>query len=106
MFHAASAGDWANDNLRVRIDYVTAEKPAAGADRTTYNLTAFDKSTGVTERFLNISIDPASPGRCRSAAGIVPADRPRRGRVGAAGRTQFEGSPTGRRPLPGRPRRG
>jgi phage tail sheath protein FI len=60
LFHADSPGSWANDHLRIRVDYDTAQRPANPGDRTTYNLTVFDSSTRVTERYLNISTSTAS----------------------------------------------
>ncbi|MFE0022450.1 phage tail sheath family protein [Amycolatopsis sp. NPDC059021] len=59
--HAASEGQWAKDNLRVRVDYDTFVKPAEGGTRTTYNLTIRDKTTGITERYLNVNVDPTDP---------------------------------------------
>jgi phage tail sheath protein FI len=58
---AASPGDWGNA-LRVRVDYNTAAgAPQGGAAATSYNLAVLDTGTGTLERYLNISIDPASP---------------------------------------------
>jgi len=52
---AASPGAWANQQLRVRVDYKTADS----AD-TKYNLSIRDAGTGVTETYLNVSTDPTS----------------------------------------------
>lgn len=56
---AVSPGAWGN-RLRVRVDYDTLEDPATpDADRTRYNLTVRDTGTGLLERYLNVSIEPA-----------------------------------------------
>lgn len=54
---ARGEGVWGN-GLRVRVDYDTSETVAAGATRTLYNLTVFDKGTGAVERYLNVSSRP------------------------------------------------
>ncbi|WP_158892893.1 phage tail sheath family protein [Amycolatopsis anabasis] len=54
---AASPGRWANDSLRARVDYGTAEDPGSKL----YNLTIRDAETGATETYLNVSIEAASP---------------------------------------------
>lgn len=58
IMHAMSTGTWGN-SLRARVDYDTAEP----AGTTLYNLTVRDTATGAEERYLNVSIDQASPRR-------------------------------------------
>jgi len=57
---ANNPGTW-GENLRVRVEHL--------ADATLYNLRVRDTRTGVDERFLNISIDPAS---MRSLDKVLP----------------------------------
>ncbi len=52
---AASPGDW-GEQLRIRVDHNT--RPEIGVEEL-FNLTVRDIATGVTERFLNISVLPA-----------------------------------------------
>src|SRR3569623_395879 len=54
---AASPGKW-GENLRVRVDYNT--RPALPTDppNSLFNLAVRDTTSGVTERFLNLSTDP------------------------------------------------
>lgn len=47
---AVSSGEWGN-RLRARVDHLTPDVP------TLYNLTVGDVSTGVIERYLNVSTD-------------------------------------------------
>lgn len=54
---AASSGNW-GEQLRVRIDHNT--RPEVGVEEL-FNLTIRDTTTGVTERFLNISVLTAHP---------------------------------------------
>ncbi|CAE6484029.1 hypothetical protein C8R30_105115 [Nitrosomonas nitrosa] len=54
---AASPGNW-GEQLRVRIDHAT--RPEVGVEEL-FNLTLRDTATGVTERFLNISVLTAHP---------------------------------------------
>lgn len=60
---AASAGSWGNA-LTAAVDYST-QPVAAGANRTIFNLTLIenrsDGSAVAIEKYLNASIDPASP---------------------------------------------
>jgi uncharacterized protein len=51
---AASEGEWGN-RLRIRVDHDTR----APADTTLFNLSVRDMATRETERFLNVSTDPA-----------------------------------------------
>ncbi|MFD2468081.1 phage tail sheath family protein [Amycolatopsis silviterrae] len=62
--HARGEGFWANGNLLARVDYSTA---AEGADKL-YNLTIRDKTSKVTEQYLNVSIDQKSP---RSLGNVI-----------------------------------
>ncbi|GAA0316945.1 phage tail sheath subtilisin-like domain-containing protein [Streptomyces polychromogenes] len=55
---ARGEGTW-GDALRVRVDHDTSETVPAGGAPTLYNLTVFDRDTGATERFLNVSSRPA-----------------------------------------------
>ncbi len=61
---AASPGTWGT-RLRVRVDHAT--RPMIGAEEL-FNLTIRDIDTGVTERFLNISVLPT---HSRSAAQVL-----------------------------------
>jgi hypothetical protein len=54
---AADPGDW-GEALRVRVDQNT--RPEVGTEEL-FNLTVRDTATGVTERFLNVSVLPAHP---------------------------------------------
>lgn len=62
VLQAASAGGWGNA-LAATVDYNTAPM-LAGQPRTTFNLTLTENGTGgsivAMERFLNLSVDPAS----------------------------------------------
>ncbi|MGN6756239.1 MAG: phage tail sheath family protein [Thermomicrobiales bacterium] len=53
---ARYSGKWGN-SLRARVDYKTKDPN----DNTLYNLAVRDTATGAEERYLNISIDAASP---------------------------------------------
>ncbi|CAG0951105.1 hypothetical protein BURK2_00203 [Burkholderiales bacterium] len=85
---ASSPGKW-GEKLRVRVDYNT--RPALPTDpaNSLFNLSVRDTSTGVTERFLNVSTDPnnsryvtrvleqeSSLIRIVTPPGTVPATRP------------------------------
>ncbi|GAA2014964.1 phage tail sheath subtilisin-like domain-containing protein [Catenulispora yoronensis] len=59
---AVSPGDWGN-HLRARVDYQTSDKAADPAQQKTFNLALRDTVTGVTESYLNIAADAASPRR-------------------------------------------
>ncbi|MFD9358930.1 phage tail sheath family protein [Streptomyces sp. NPDC060031] len=77
---ARGEGLW-GDALRVRVDHDTSEVPAAGAPRTQYNLTIFDKGTGAVERYLNVSSRPGDANALdkalsSSALVAVPAANP------------------------------
>ena len=55
---AASPGEWANNNLRARVEY----RPKTDRDKLQlWHLTLRDVSTGTEERYLNISNEAASP---------------------------------------------
>jgi phage tail sheath protein FI len=57
---ARNPGVWGR-RLRVRVDHDTREQPLpAGATATLYNLSVADLATGVRERYLNVSTDPAA----------------------------------------------
>jgi len=71
---AVSKGAWGT-KLRARVDYETAEQPELAkpaGTRTTYNLTICDTGTGVVERYLNVSTDPAS---ARGLANVLTSSR-------------------------------
>lgn len=57
---AGNPGAWGN-NLRVVVDYNTRKTGTAGIDDQLFNLTVTDNGTRVTEKFINLSIDAASP---------------------------------------------
>ncbi len=84
---AASVGLW-GESLRARVDYDTRPPLPSDPADSLFNLTIRDTQTGVTEKFINLSTDPAN-GRfvtrvlelesnlVRIAApGTVPATRP------------------------------
>ena len=85
---AANPGKW-GEKLRVRVDYNT--RPALPTDppNSLFNLSVRDTTTGVTERFLNLSTDPNNARfvtrvleqesnlvRIVTPPGTVPATRP------------------------------
>jgi phage tail sheath protein FI len=59
---AVSPGDWGN-HIRARVDYETLDKATDPTKQKSFNLTLRDTTTGVTESYLSISIDPASSRR-------------------------------------------
>lgn len=79
---AASPGDW-GEALRVRVDYNT--RPQVGVEQL-FNLSVRDTTTGVTERFLNVSVLTAHPrfigkvleqeSKLVRLSGAAPAARP------------------------------
>lgn len=78
---AASPGTWGNE-LRVRVDHNTKDP----VDAKLFNLTVRDAATGMTERFLNVSVTSNSPrfvsrvlaeeSALIRISGAVPATRP------------------------------
>ena len=54
---ASSSGEW-GERLRVRVDHAT--RPEIGVEQL-FNLAVRDAGSGVTERFLNVSVLPAHP---------------------------------------------
>jgi len=59
---ATSVGSAANGTLRARVDHDADDFDPAEADPAKlYNLTVRDAGTGAEERFVSVSIDPASP---------------------------------------------
>ncbi|MGQ4420792.1 hypothetical protein ACN6LA_001165, partial [Streptomyces sp. SAS_269] len=89
---ALSKGAWAN-GVVIEVDY--DQIPAA--DTKSFNLTATDLSTGATERFPGVSVDPAS-GRFAQAVLADPENGSRMVRVNVvdgAARPMATGTPGG-----------
>ena len=56
---AANPGKW-GEKLRVRVDHNTRPPLATDPANSLFNLSIRDTTTGVTERFLNVSTDPSN----------------------------------------------
>ncbi len=84
---AASVGLW-GESLRVRVDHDTRPPLPSDPANSLFNLAVRDTQTGVTERFLNLSTDPANARYVTrvleqesnlvriAAPGTIPATRP------------------------------